>query len=154
MKLCKVLVSLILLGFFFNCKNNTSNNHKDLEHTSEIVDKENFICKFSDKSLKSYDQKLRFLYKETPDSLKNELKQDSKKYDSEIISIFKSTYESDFKVVTEYKFDKDVCVGEIYYITNDKIERDGEIYNVESSVILKLEIFDSEIKITSIIMAG
>ena len=154
MKICKVLVSLILLGCFFNCKNNISNNHKSLDNTNKITNEENFICMFSNKSLKSYDQKLRSLYKQTPESLKNELRKDSEKYASEIISIFKSAYESKFKVITEYKLDEDTCTGELYYITNDKIERDGEIYNIESSVILKLKFFDSKIKITSIIMAG
>ncbi len=160
MKHYKVLVSFLIL-FTINCLsgcNNKSNN--GLNKTNEIVVERNINrneksnCLFTNKSLKNYEGKLEILYKNSPNRLSQELSGEAEKFSPEIKNIFSSVYESEFKVSIEYKYNSNDCSAKIYYLTDDTIVRDGETYNIESSIILILTMINNEIKIVSILMTG
>lgn len=159
MKLYKVLDSFIILFMMIcllGCKESSNSLSKSNEITIEknINHTEKQNCLLTVESLKNYEAKLKILYKDAPNLLNKELVRGAKKFSAEIESIFSSVYESEFNISIDYEFDSNNCSAKIHYLTSDTIEIDGETYSIESSVILILSVFNSEIKITSILIAG
>ncbi|MCF6350602.1 MAG: hypothetical protein L3J23_06165 [Flavobacteriaceae bacterium] len=161
-KINKVHVKLFLLVLLISCNNNpvkkSKNINKNISKDTVVCQKHNKVkrtqCNITINNIKFYELKLKSIYLNNPSKLKNELYGKAKQFSSDFFKILKSSYNSEFNVEIEYKIEPNFCIASIHYLTQDEIKESGEVYNIESSIILTLVLVKGEFMITKIILAG
>lgn len=152
-----VKITLILMIIFISCKNKPNNHSiKKSKNNNENV----YIlnqpekCILTKKTLILYFKDLKMKYENAPNTLELELTNKAKKYSDGIVEIMRSIFESEYEINIKYEIDKSECSSKVYYMIKGEITEGEESYNVESSVVFRLDLVEGEIKITSIILAG
>ena len=152
----KIMLLVMLSLSIFCCKQKENNLTQQIVNKKQAFqDNEDLIkCELDKKNLSGYEKKIRYIYENNPSKLDIELIEKAKEFSEIIKSLLKNNYNSEFNVVIEYSVNESECYGNILFITNDTINIEGEIQNIESSLILKIKEKDNKLKIFDIVTAG